>query len=124
MAGDAFEGSEELSPGEAALLRDAAKAERYQTMRQRGRQIGGVPGAIVAGLMVALRDIYEAPKRDNGDVVVDAPSEPHDVDRDGMAFAAGSTDPLGVLAASECQVRRFPAAGTPTATNTPIRGSG
>ena len=99
MAGDAFEGSEELSPGEAALLRDAAKAERYQTMRQRGRQIGGVPGAIVAGLMVALRDIYEAPKRDNGDVVVDAPSEPHDVDRDGMAFAAadiGGTDDVTI----------------------------
>ena len=103
MAGDAFEGSEELSPDEAARLRDAAKAERYQTMRQRGRQIGGVPGAIVAGLMVALRDIYDAPKRDNGDVVVDAPSEPHDVDRDGMAFAAadiGGTDDvtIGALA--------------------------
>ena len=103
MAGDATERFTELSPDEAELLRDAAKAERYQTMRQRGRQIGGVPGAMVAGLMVALRDIYEAPKRDNGDVVVDAPSEPHDVDRDGMAFAAtdigGSEDvAIGALA--------------------------
>jgi hypothetical protein len=92
-----------LSRDEAELLRDAAKAERYQTMRERGRQIGGVPGAIVAGLMVALRDIYEAPKRDNGDVVVDAPSEPHDVDRDGMVFTAtdigGSDDvTIGALA--------------------------
>ena len=41
MAGDATERSDELSPDEAELLRDAAKAERYQTMRQRGRQIGG-----------------------------------------------------------------------------------
>lgn len=73
---------------ELELLRDAAKAERYQTMRERGRQIGGVPGAIVAGLMVALRDIYESPKRGDGDVVVDAPTDPHDVDRDGLSFAA------------------------------------
>jgi hypothetical protein len=88
MTGAASEGSEELSPGEAALLREIAKAERYQSMRERGRQIGGVPGAMVAGLMIALRDIYESPKRDNGDVVVDAPSEPHDVDRDGINFTA------------------------------------
>ena len=88
MAADAIDDSDRPSADEVALLRDAAKAERYQSMRARGRQIGGVPGAIVAGLMVALRDIYESPKRDNGEVVVDAPSEPHDVDRDGMAFAA------------------------------------
>jgi hypothetical protein len=103
MTGDADEELTALSPDEVELLRDAAKAERYQSMRDRGRQIGGVPGAIVAGLMVALRDIYEAPKRDNGDVVVDAPSEPHDVDRDGMAFGAadigGSEDvAIGALA--------------------------
>jgi hypothetical protein len=98
MVDDEFE---PLSPDEAALLRDAAKAERYQTMRERGRQIGGVPGAIVAGLMVALRDIYESPKRDNGDVVVDAPSEPHDVDRDGLALAAsdiGGADDVAIAA--------------------------
>jgi hypothetical protein len=99
MGGDAVERSEHISSDELAWLRDAAKAERYQSMRARGRQIGGVPGAIVAGLMVALRDIYEAPKRDNGDVVVDAPSEPHDVDRDGMTLAAadiGGSDDVSV----------------------------
>ena len=58
-------------------------------MRDRGRQIGGVPGAIVAGLMIALRDIYDPPpKRDDGIPMVEAPGEPHDVDRDGMALAA------------------------------------
>jgi hypothetical protein len=95
------DGFEPLTPEEVALLRDAAKAERYQTMRERGRQIGGVPGAIVAGLMVALRDIYEAPKRDNGHVVVDAPSEPHDVDRDGLALTAsdiGGADDVAIVA--------------------------
>ena len=99
MTGDATEGSEGLSPGEAALLREIAKAERYQSMRERGRQVGGVPGAIVAGFMIALRDIYESPKRDNGDVVVDAPSEPHDVDRDGIMFTAadiGGSDDVSI----------------------------
>lgn len=73
---------------EAALMRDAYIAERNRSMRNRGRQIGGVPGAMVAGLMIALRDIYESPKRDNGSVVVDSPSEPHDVDRDGLDLMA------------------------------------
>ena len=57
-------------------------------MRERGRQIGGTPGAVMAVMMIALRDIYESPKRDNGSVVVDAPSEPHDVDRDGLDLDA------------------------------------
>jgi hypothetical protein len=73
---------------EAALMRDAAIAERNRSMRDRGRQIGGVPGAVVAGVMIALRDIYETPKRDDGSVVVDSPSEPHDLDRDGLDLAA------------------------------------
>ena len=93
---------EELSPAEAALWRDAVKAERYQAMRERGRQIGGVPGAMVAGLMIALRDIYDAPpKRDDGIPMVEAPGDPHDVDRDGMALAAtdiGGSDDVTVAA--------------------------
>ena len=74
---------------EEALIRDAAIAARNRSMRERGRQIGGTPGAVMAGMMIALRDIYESPKRDNGSVVVDSPSEPHDVDRDGLEFEAG-----------------------------------
>jgi hypothetical protein len=93
---------EQLSPAEAALLRDAAKAERYQAMRERGRQIGGVPGAVVAGLMIALRDIYDPPpKRDDGILMVEAPGDPHDVDRDGMDLAAadiGGSDDVTVAA--------------------------
>jgi hypothetical protein len=59
-----------------------------QEMIERGRRVGGVAGAAMAGMMVALRDIYETPKRDDGAVVVDAPSEPHDAHRDGMQFEA------------------------------------
>jgi hypothetical protein len=96
---------------EAALMRDAYLAERNRSMRERGRQIGGVPGAMVAGLMIALRDIYESPKRDNGSVVVDSPSEPHDVDRDGldlMAAEVGADADITIAA----QVRRPPILGS------------
>jgi hypothetical protein len=90
VAGEPSDDFEQLSPAELALLRDAAKAERYQAMRERGRQIGGVPGAMVAGLMIALRDIYDPPpKRDDGIPMVDAPGDPRDLDREGMDFAAG-----------------------------------
>jgi hypothetical protein len=102
MAGDHTDDFEQLTPAELALIRDAAKAERYQAMRERGRQIGGVPGAMVAGLMIALRDIYDAPpKRDDGIPMVEAPGDPHDLDREGMDFTAGDiggTDNVTVAA--------------------------
>ncbi len=102
MTAEGADDFDELSPAEAALLRDAAKAERYQAMRERGRQIGGVPGAMVAGLMIALRDIYDPPpKRDDGIPMVEVPGDPHDVDRDGMDLAAadiGGGDDVTVAA--------------------------
>ena len=102
MPGEPTDDFAGLSPGEAALLRDAAKAQRYQEMRDRGRQIGGVPGAMVAGLMIALRDIYDAPvKRDDGIPMVEVPGDPHDVDRDGMALSAtdiGGSDDVTIAA--------------------------
>lgn len=91
-------------------MRDAYVAERNRSMRDRGRQIGGVPGAMVAGLMIALRDIYETPKRDNGSVVVDSPSEPHDVDRDGLDLMASEIGAdAGITIAA--QTRRPPIIG-------------
>ena len=95
---------------EAALMRDAYIAERNQSMRDRGRQIGGVPGAMVAGLMIALRDIYETPKRDNGSVVVDSPSEPHDVDRDGLDLDAADVGADADIRI-DAQTRRPPIVG-------------
>ena len=76
----------ELAEIEAVRLR--LRSEHDQAMRDRARQIGGVPGVMIAGLMIALRDIYEAPKRDQGAVVVDLASQPHDVEREGMRFDA------------------------------------
>ena len=81
-----------------------------RSMVAHGRRIGGVPGAIVAGAMIAVRDIYEGPKRDDGSVVVDAPSEPHDVDRDGVTLTSeeiGGVHDLAVPA----QPRREPVVG-------------
>lgn len=70
----------------------ANQLARDRSMIAAGRRIGGVPGAIVAGAMIAIRDVYEGPKRDEGSVVVDSPSEPHDVDRDGVTL---SSDEIG-----------------------------
>jgi hypothetical protein len=88
---------------EIEAVRDALIAERNQSMRARGRAIGGAPGAVMAGLMIALRDIYETPKRDEGVVVVDSPTEPVDVDRDGVELAADDIGGAGdvTIAAQE-----------------------
>jgi hypothetical protein len=83
------------------------KADRDRSSIEEGRRIGGLPGAMVAGALLAIRDIYETPKRDEGQVVVDAPSEPHNVDRDGVQLAAdevGGADDVAVPA----QPRRDP----------------
>jgi hypothetical protein len=73
---------------EVEALREAAKVDRDRSSIEQGRRIGGLPGAMMAGAMIAIRDIYEGPKRDDGVVTVDAPSEPRDVDRDGVELSA------------------------------------
>ena len=96
---------------EIEALKAAAKVDRDRSSVEQGRRIGGLPGAMMAGAMIALRDIYEGPKRDDGAVVVDAPSEPHDVDRDGVELRAddiGGADDVGVPA----QPRRAPVIST------------
>jgi hypothetical protein len=72
-----------------------------------GRRKAGVAGAMMAGAMIALRDIYEGPKKDDGSVVVDAPTDPLDLDEDGVTFAAdeiGGSQDVNVPA----QPRRAP----------------
>jgi hypothetical protein len=97
-----------VAEAERRLLADANEVARDNAMRDRGRKIGGAAGAALAGAMIAIRDIYEGkPKRDDGQVVVDAPSEPHDVDRDGVTLPAeevGGLDDVAVPA----QPRRPP----------------
>ncbi len=96
-----------IADADRARVLAANKLARDRSMVAYGRRVGGVPGAIVAGAMIAVRDIYEGPKRDDGSVVVDSPSEPHDVDRDGVDLRAddvGGTQDLAVPA----QPRRPP----------------
>jgi hypothetical protein len=89
----------------------ANKLDRDRSMVAHGRRIGGLPGAMAAGALIAMRDIFEGPKRDEGSVVVDSPSEPHDVDRDGVALSA---DDIGGVQDIEVAAlpRREPVVGT------------
>ena len=52
-------------------------------MVRAGRRRYGVVGAAMAGAMLALRDLLEKPK-DDAAVVVEAASEPTDMDTDGI----------------------------------------
>ncbi len=60
----------------------------------------GVAGAMLAGAMVAMRDLLEKPKDDQA-VVVDAPSEPTDMDHDGITVPVAP----GMSAHSPAQLR-------------------
>ncbi len=48
------------------------------------RKRKGVAGAMLAGAMIAVRDILEMPKDDEA-VIIEASSEPEDID-EGMSF--------------------------------------
>ncbi len=96
-----------VADADRARVLAANKLARDRSMVAYGRRIGGVPGAIVAGAMIAVRDIYEGPKRDDGSVVVDSPSEPHDVDRDGVDLRADDVGGIQDLAVP-AQPRRPP----------------
>ena len=80
-----------------ARLRDRpAGNESVRNARKRY----GVAGAMLAGAMIALRDLLEKPKDDQA-VVVDAPSEPTDMDHDGITVAVAP----GVAAHSPARLR-------------------
>lgn len=67
-------------------------AEQRRSSIEAGRRKAGAAGAALAGAMVAVSEIYEGPKRDNGAVVTEASGEPDDLDRDGLDLSVGSTD--------------------------------
>ena len=67
---------------------DAAQQERLdrrQAAIEAGRRKGGVAGAAMAGAMMVMSEIVEGPKKDDAPVVVEASSDPTDIDRDGLA---------------------------------------
>lgn len=85
----ASDGPAEHAPGfDGYEVRLAAKAERDRSAIAHGRRMAGTPGAALAGMMLALRDIYEPSKDDQAVAVSESPDEPHDVDRDGVQLSA------------------------------------
>jgi hypothetical protein len=77
-----------IAAAERELLAEANVQARNNAMIARGRQVGGLAGAALAGAMIAIRDVYQGKPKDEGSVVVDSPSEPEDIDLDGVALAA------------------------------------
>ena len=57
-----------------------------------GRRKGGVAGAAMAGAMLALRDIYEGPTKEEIPIEVEASGEPHNLDRDGVDMTVDGVD--------------------------------
>lgn len=55
-----------------------------------GRRKGGLVGAVMAGSMLALHEIYEGPPLDTDIVeVAESPDEPGDIDTDGIEVTVG-----------------------------------
>jgi hypothetical protein len=52
----------------------------------RARRIGGLPGAVLAGAMMGVKEVLQAP-REEAPVVVATDGQPHDIDEDGLDFA-------------------------------------
>lgn len=69
---------------------DDVAAELRRSAIEAGRRKGGTAGAAMAGMMLALRDIYEAPPRDQDMVAVaESPGEPGDIDTEGIEVTVG-----------------------------------
>jgi hypothetical protein len=88
-----------IAEAERARVLAANELARNRSMIAEGRRKAGVAGAMMAGAMIALRDVIEGPKKDDGQVVVDAPSDPVDLDDDGVTLEAeevGGTHDINV----------------------------
>jgi hypothetical protein len=76
----------------AQVAEEEAIAERRAAAIAAGRRKGGVAGAAMAGAMLALKDIYEGPQRDEIVATVESPGEPGDIDKDGIEVSVGDVD--------------------------------
>jgi len=77
-----------IAEADRARVHAANELDRNRSMIAEGRRKGGALGAAMAGAMIALRDIIEGPKKDEGVVVVDSPTDPIDLDEDGVRLEA------------------------------------
>jgi hypothetical protein len=72
--------------------RDRRIAEARVSSIEAGRRKGGIAGAAMAGAMLALRDIYEGPTKEEIPIEVEASGEPHNLDRDGVDMTVDGVD--------------------------------
>jgi hypothetical protein len=73
----------------ASDVPDPAAAGSDAQMLQSARRRAGTPGVILAGAMLGLRDVLEGKPKEDVAVVVASPTEPTDIDNDGIAVTAG-----------------------------------
>ena len=72
---------------------EEAAAARRLSMIEAGRRKGGVLGAVAAGAMLGLRDVYEGPPKEDDIVIVsEAPGDPEDIDVDGITGRVDDVD--------------------------------
>ena len=80
-------------------LAEERSAQIRQSSIEAGRRKAGVAGAALAGSMLALRDIYEGPPKDEIPIEIEASGAPHDIDRDGITLTVDGVEvqapPLG-----------------------------
>ena len=77
----------------ARIEAEELAAARRLSMIEAGRRKGGVLGAVAAGAMLGLRDVYEGPRNDDDIVIVsEAPGDPEDIDIDGITGRVADVD--------------------------------
>ncbi len=92
-AADALDAELIASIDVARIEAEEAMAARRLSMIEAGRRKGGVLGAVAAGAMIGLRDIYEGPPKDDDIVIVyEATGDPEDIDVDGITGRIGEVD--------------------------------
>lgn len=72
--------------------RKDASAKAMHDGREAGRRKAGVAGAALAGMMLAMQEIYEGPLPEQLTIVADADGDPEDPDVDGMSFSIQDSD--------------------------------
>lgn len=76
----------------ASIIAEEAEAARRKAAIEAGRRRAGPAGAAMAGIMLAISDIYEPRRRDEIVAVAEAPSDPVDIDADGIALSVDELD--------------------------------
>lgn len=76
----------------AEIIAEEAAAVRRKAAIEAGRRRAGPAGAAMAGIMLAISDIYEPRNRDEVVAVAEAPSDPVDIDEDGIGVSVDDLD--------------------------------